>query len=71
MIRRAYRGAFGDDEIEDIYANAWVGTLRARERKHNQLSDEEIRRYVLTAVANNANKELRTRGSRSRGTPPA
>ena len=39
MIRRAFRGAFGDDEIEDIYANAWLGTLRALERKHDQLSD--------------------------------
>ena len=64
MIRRAFRGAFGDDEIEDIYANAWVGTLRALERKHDQLSDEEIRKYVLTAVANHASKELRRRSRR-------
>src|SRR5256885_1681437 len=49
MIRRAFRGAFGDDEIEDIYANAWVGTLRALERRHDQLTDEEIPRYELTA----------------------
>jgi RNA polymerase sigma factor (sigma-70 family) len=64
MIRRAFRGAFGDDEIEDIYANAWVGTLRALERKHDQLSDQEIRKYVLTAVANHASKELRRRSRR-------
>jgi RNA polymerase sigma factor (sigma-70 family) len=64
MIRRAFRGAFGDDEIEDIYANAWVGTLRALERKHDQLGDEEIRKYVLTAVANHASKELRRRSRR-------
>src|SRR2546423_701973 len=64
MIRRAFRGAFGDDEIEDIYANAWVGTLRALERRHDQLSDEEIRRYLLTAVANHASKELRRRSRR-------
>src|SRR6266480_6649398 len=64
MIRRAFRGAFGDDEIEDIYANAWLGTLRALERKHDQLSDEEVRKYVLTAVANHASKELRRRSRR-------
>jgi RNA polymerase sigma factor (sigma-70 family) len=64
MIRRAFRGAFDDDEIEDIYANAWLGTLRALERKHDQLSDEEVRKYVLTAVANHASKELRRRSRR-------
>jgi RNA polymerase sigma factor (sigma-70 family) len=64
MIRRAYRGAFDDDEVEDIYANAWLGTLRALERRHHQLSDEEVRKYVLTAVANHASKELRRRNRR-------
>jgi RNA polymerase sigma factor (sigma-70 family) len=64
MIRRAFRGAFGDDEIEDIYSNAWLGTLRALERRHDQLSDEEVRKYVLTAVANHASKELRRRNRR-------
>jgi RNA polymerase sigma factor (sigma-70 family) len=64
MIRRAFRGAFDDDEIEDIYSNAWLGTLRALERRHDQLSDEEVRRYVLTAVANHASKELRRRSRR-------
>ena len=64
MIRRAFRGAFADDEIEDIYANAWVGTLRALERRHHELSDEEVRKYVLTAVANHASKELRRRSRR-------
>jgi RNA polymerase sigma factor (sigma-70 family) len=64
MIRRAFRGTFGDDEIEDIYGNAWVGTLRALERRHDQLSDQEIRKYVLTAVANHASKELRRRSRR-------
>src|SRR5213592_2758756 len=64
MIQRAFRGTFGDDEIEDIYGNAWVGTLRALERRHDQLSDQEIRKYVLTAVANHASKELRRRGRR-------
>ena len=64
MIRRAFRGAFGDDEIEDIYSNAWLGTLRALERRHDELSDEEVRKYVLTAVANHASKELRRRSRR-------
>ena len=64
MIRRAFRSAFGDDEIEDIYSNAWLGTLRALERRHDRLSDEEIRKYVLTAVANHASKEFRRRKRR-------
>jgi RNA polymerase sigma factor (sigma-70 family) len=64
MVRRAFRGAFDDDEVEDIYANAWLGTLRALERRHHQLSDEEVRKYVLAAVANHASKELRRRNRR-------
>lgn len=61
MVRRAFRGAFSDHEIEDIYSSAWVGTLRALERRQAQLPDEEIRKYLLTAVANQASKELRRR----------
>lgn len=61
LIRRAYGSAFSDEEVEDIYANAWLGTLRTLERRHAGLSDEEVRRYVLTAVANHASKELRRR----------
>lgn len=64
MIRRAFGRAFGDDEIEDLYANAWLGTLRALERRRDELGDDELRRYVLTAVANQASKELRRRGRR-------
>lgn len=64
MVRRAYRGAFTDDEVEDVYSNAWVGTLRALERRHHELDDEEIRKYVLTAVAHHASKELRRRKRR-------
>ena len=64
MLRRAFRGAFDDDEVEDIYANAWLGTLRALARRHHQLRDEEVRKYVLTAVANHASKELRRRNRR-------
>jgi RNA polymerase sigma factor (sigma-70 family) len=64
MIRRAFRGAFTDDEIEDIYSNAWVGTLRALERRHHELDDVEIRKYVLTAVVHHASKEIRRRKRR-------
>ena len=64
MIRRAFGSAFADDEIEDLYGNAWLGTLRALEHRHEQLADEEIRRYLLTAVAHHASKELRRRGRR-------
>jgi RNA polymerase sigma factor (sigma-70 family) len=61
MVRRAFRGAFSDHELEDVYSSAWVGTLRALERRQADLRDEEIRKYVLTAVANQASKELRRR----------
>ena len=64
MVRRAFGRAFGDDEIEDLYANAWLGTLRALERRRDQLGDDELRSYILTAVANQASKELRRRGRR-------
>ena len=64
MVRRAFGRAFDDSEIEDIYANAWVGTLRALGHRHTELSDDEIRRYLLTAVAHHASKELRRRGRR-------
>ena len=49
------------DELDDIYASAWVGTLRALADRHAKLGDDEIRSYVLTAVANQAGKELRRR----------
>ncbi len=62
MVRRAFRSAFGADELDDIYAGAWVGTLRALADRHVDLSDDEIRSYLLTAVANQASKELRRRG---------
>jgi RNA polymerase sigma factor (sigma-70 family) len=64
MIRRAFRGAFTDDEIEDVYSNAWVGTLRALHQRHQELQDEEIRKYLLTAVAHHASKEIRRRKRR-------
>src|SRR4051812_7558445 len=64
MVRRAFRGAFDDDAIEDVYGNAWLGTLRALERRQHQLRDDEIRRYLLPAAANHASKELRRRSRR-------
>src|SRR5688572_1174859 len=63
MVRRAFGGKFSEAEIEDIYANAWVGTLRAL-RNRPALSEPELRKYILTAVANHASKELRRRGRR-------
>ncbi len=68
MLRRAFGRAFAGDEIEDIYSSAWLGTLRALERRQQGLDDEEIRKYVLTAVAHQASKELRRR--RRRPTSP-
>ena len=64
MVRRAYRGAFDDDELDDVYNGAWVGTLRALATRHTQLSDKEIRSYVFTAVAHQAGKEIRRRKRR-------
>lgn len=61
LIRRAYGQAFGEAEIDDIYSSAWLGTLRALERRQATLGDDEVRSYLLTAVANHASKELRRR----------
>ena len=61
MVRRAFGGAFSAEEIDDIYAGAWVGTLRALADAPGGSSDDEVRSYVLTAVANQAGKELRRR----------
>lgn len=64
MVRRAFGRAFCEQEIEDLYGNAWLGTLRALDRRRDALGDDELRRYILTAVANQASKELRRRGRR-------
>src|ERR1700742_4525452 len=61
MVRRAFRGAFSADEIDDIYSGAWLGVLRALAGRERGLGDDEIRSYVLTAVANQASRELRRR----------
>ena len=64
MVRRAFGTTFDQHTVEDIYASAWLGTLRSLARRHSALSDEEIRRYVFTAVARQASKELRRRQRR-------
>ncbi len=61
MVRRAFRGAFSPDEIDDIYSGAWLGVLRAMAGRERGLDDDEIRSYLLTAVANQASRELRRR----------
>jgi RNA polymerase sigma factor (sigma-70 family) len=61
MVCRAFRGAFSPDEIDDIYSGAWLGVLRALATKESSLDDDEVRSYVLTAVANQASRELRRR----------
>ena len=61
MISRAYPGMLRHDEVEDVYANAWVGTLRALESRQHRLTDDELRSYLLAAAANQAIKEARRR----------
>ena len=62
MVRKAYGSVFAEDELDDFYSSAWLSTLGAFERKPRELSDEELRRYLMTAVANQANREMRRRG---------
>jgi RNA polymerase sigma factor (sigma-70 family) len=61
LVRNAYGLSFSPDEIEDIYSSAWLGTLRSLESRACEMSDKEVRSYVLTAVGNQAGKELRRR----------
>jgi DNA-directed RNA polymerase specialized sigma24 family protein len=62
MVRRAFGSAFSDDELDDLYSSAWLSTLAAFKRKPRDLTDEELRRYLMTAVANQASREMRRRG---------
>jgi len=64
MVRRAFGSGLDDHTIEDIYASAWLATLRALKNRQAALSDDEIRRYLLTAVARHAGKEIRRRKRR-------
>lgn len=61
MVVRAYGKALNDEEIEDVYAAAWTATLSALRKRGKEMSDHELRAYVLTAVASHASKELRRR----------
>ena len=61
MVSRAYGKALTEDEIEDVYAAAWAATLSALRGRAEKMSDEELRAYLLTAVASHARKELRRR----------
>jgi RNA polymerase sigma factor (sigma-70 family) len=67
MVGRAFGNAFSPEAIEDVYANAWASTLAALRGRESQLSDEELRSYVLTAVANHASKEMRRRRRKPTG----
>jgi DNA-directed RNA polymerase specialized sigma24 family protein len=62
MVRRAFGSGFSDDQLEDLYSSAWVSTLGALKRKPRRLDDDELRRYLMTAVANQASREMRRRG---------
>ena len=67
MIGRAFGSAFSPEEIEDVYANAWTSTLSALRGREGSMSDEELRSYLLTAVANHASKEMRRRRRKPTG----
>ncbi len=61
MVARAYGKSLSDDEIDDVYSSAWTATLSALHNRGSEMSDAELRGYVLTAVASHASKELRRR----------
>ena len=61
MIHRAFGRAFSPEEVEDVYANAWTSTLAALRGRERTMGDEDLRSYLLTAVANHASKEMRRR----------
>lgn len=67
MVSRAYGKALSDEEIEDVYSAAWAATLSALRTRGEGMSDEELRAYVLTAVASHASKELRRRARKPAG----
>ena len=61
MVRRAYGRALSDEELDDVYSAAWAATLSALRTRGSAMSDDELRAYLLTAVASHASKELRRR----------
>lgn len=68
MVARAYGKALSNEEIEDVYSAAWTATLAALRQRGREMSDRELRAYVLTAVASHASKELRRRSRKPAGT---
>jgi RNA polymerase sigma factor (sigma-70 family) len=64
MVARAYGGALSTEEVEDVYANAWASALAALCGRQRRMDDDELRSYLLTAVANHASKEMRRRSRR-------
>ncbi|MCB0865614.1 MAG: sigma-70 family RNA polymerase sigma factor [Solirubrobacterales bacterium] len=61
MVARAYGKALTEDEVEDIYSAAWAASLSALRNRGDEMSEPELRAYVLTAVASHASKEMRRR----------
>ncbi len=68
MVARAFGSALSAEEVEDVYANAWTSTLAALRGREHEMSDDELRSYLLTAVANHASKEMRRRRRKPAGT---
>lgn len=67
MVSRAYGRALSDHELDDVYAAAWAATLSALRTRGESMADDELRAYVLTAVASHASKELRRRSRKPVG----
>jgi len=67
MITRAYGRALSDHEIEDVYSAAWAAILSALRTRGSAMSNEELRAYILTAVASHASKEMRRRSRKPTG----
>ena len=67
MVSRAYGRALSDHELDDVYAAAWTATLSALRTRGQSMADDELRAYVLTAVASHASKELRRRSRKPTG----
>ncbi len=67
MVARAYGKAFTDEELRDVYSAAWTATLSALRTRGDEMTDDELRSYILTAVASHASKEMRRRARKPAG----
>jgi RNA polymerase sigma factor (sigma-70 family) len=67
MVARAYGKALSDEEIKDVYSAAWTATLSALRVRGDSMTNEELRSYILTAVASHASKEMRRRARKPAG----